>query len=77
MSRFRDLPRYLIRRGVILSALMLIGAALLLLWAAHRPVHLWLVRQYAGYLQNMSAVVLGACLLGALALEDILRRQDR
>lgn len=74
MSRFRDLPRYLIRRGVILSALMLAAAAFLPAWAAHQPVRLWLVHQYAGYLQNMSAVVLGTCLLGALALEDILRR---
>ena len=76
MSRFRDLPRYLIQRGILLSALMLAGAALLLVWAGYRPVHLWLVHHYAGYLQTMSAVVLGTCLLGALALEDILRRQE-
>ena len=74
MSRFCDLPRYLMRRGAVLAALMLAAAALLLVWAAHQPVRLWLVLQYAGYLQTMSAVVLGACLLGALALEDILRR---
>lgn len=74
MSRFHDLPRYLVHRGAVLSALMLAAAALLPAWAACRPVSLWLVRQYAGYLQSMSAVVLGVCLLGALALEDILRR---
>ena len=74
MTYFKEFSRYIITRGVILSAFMLAAVAILLARAWKQPADAWLLRQYADHLQAMSAVVLGVALLGGLALEEVLRR---
>ena len=74
MSLFSDFPRYIITRGAILSAVMLASVAVMLAYSWQHPIHTAALLRYADYLQSMGAVVLGAALLGGLALEDVLRR---
>lgn len=65
---------YIIRKGVFLSALLLISALILSVWGDARPVSGLILRHYVSSCVNSSAIVLAAALAGGLFLEDILRR---
>ncbi len=70
MPNFHDWPSYIIRRGIFLSALLLCAELVLLVWADARPWALLPLRHQMAALRDSSLIVLGACLLGGVLLED-------
>lgn len=68
-------PDYIIRKGFLLSFLLLASALILSVWASAAPAAFPLLRRYADYCRFSSAIVMAAALLGGLLLEDILRKQ--
>ena len=70
-------PRQLMARGVLLACAMLASALTMLVWADSGTGHVQVLREYAAYTMDMAAAVLGAGLIGALLLEDLLVHTDR
>lgn len=71
-SNMRDLPRYILTRGLLLACI-LFGAVLLILLRARDPgAETFLLLAYADQLQTVANVVLGAGLIGSALLEDVL-----
>lgn len=66
----RDLPHFLMTRGVLLTYALLLSSAALLLGGEN----IWLASWYARYLQSMAALLWGVSLIGPLLLEDVLRK---
>lgn len=62
---------YILTRGLCLAGALLLSA-LALLQAHGNP---WLAGWYARYLQNSAIVLTGTALIGALLVEDVLRRR--
>ena len=52
-------------------------ALTMLVWADSGTGHVQVLREYAAYTMDMAAAVLGAGLIGALLLEDLLVHTDR
>lgn len=65
-----ELTYYMMTHGLWLTYAYLTSAIFLLLKGEDSHLASW----YAAYMQSMAAVLLGASLIGALLLEDILRK---
>lgn len=68
-------PDYIIRKGFLLSCALMVSALILSVWASATPAAVPVLRRYASCFTSSSAIVMAASALGALLLEDILRKQ--
>lgn len=68
-------PDYIIRKGFLLSCALMASALILSVWASATPAAVPVLRRYVSCFTSSSAIVLAASALGALLLEDILRKQ--
>ncbi len=75
LSQMRELPWYILTRCAILTAVMLLGALLAMVWAMAGGGLPDLLRRYSGDLLTWAPVVFFAGLFGAAFLEDVLDRQ--
>lgn len=75
MLNIHTWPDYIIRKGYLLSCALLSSALILSVWASAIPSAFPVLRRYASCFTTSSAIVMAASLLGALLLEDILRKQ--
>ena len=73
MAQLNPWSRYIIQKGIFLSALFLISSLILSVWQAATPLAFPLLQRFAQHYQSASATVLAATSLGGLFLEDILR----
>ena len=73
MGTYRELSRFVLTRGLILCALLLFGAAALLVRAGQggRPAPLFY--EYAEAFRFAALVAFGCATLGSLLMEDLLR----
>lgn len=75
MGNYRELSRFVLSRGLILSAILLLGAALCLLGMRTGSGGMAALRlyEYAGAFQSDALVAFGCGTLGSLLMEDMLR----
>lgn len=73
MSTYRSLSRFVLTRGLVLCALLLLGTAALLLRAGQGGILAPRFYDYAGAFQFAALVAFGCATIGSLLMEDILR----
>lgn len=73
MLKFHPWPDYVIRRGFFLSILFLISALVMSVWVSASPFTFPFLSNCASYCMTAGAIVLAACLLGGIFLEDMIR----
>ena len=73
MATYRALSRFVLTRGLILCALLLVGAALLLLRAGQGGLLAPRFFEYAEAFRFAALVAFGCATMGSLLMEDLLR----
>ena len=70
---YRELSRFILTRGIILCALLLVGTIALLLRAGQGGPLAVRLYEYADVFQFAALTTFAAALLGSLFMEDLLR----
>lgn len=73
MSEYRSLSRFVLTRGLVLCALLLLGTAALLLRAGQGGIGAPRLYDYAEVFQSAALAAFGCATIGSMLMEDILR----
>ena len=73
MHTYRELSRFVLTRGLAISALLLGGTAALLLRAGQGGALAIRLYEYAGVFELAALLAFGCGLIGSLLMEDLLR----
>lgn len=73
MLKYRSLSRFVLTRGLVLCALLLLGTAALLLRAGQGGIPAPRFYEYAELFQFAALVTFGCATIGSLLMEDMLR----
>ena len=68
LSQMRELPHYILVRGLQLTCTLLLCCVGILLYAGHPAAE----TAYAQHLQTCALLVMGAALIGSALMEDVL-----
>lgn len=72
LSGMRELPHYILSRGLLLTCALLLSCLAVLLRARSPAADTLLLLGYAEHIQTMALIVLGAGLIGSALMEDVL-----
>lgn len=72
LSGMRDLPRYILTRGILLSCALLASTLAVLIRARNPAADTFFLLACSDYIQDMALTVLAAALIGSALLEDVL-----
>lgn len=72
LSQMRELPHYILVRGLQLTCTLLLCCIGILLYAGHPAADTALLTAYAQHLQTSALLVMGAALIGSALMEDVL-----
>lgn len=73
MHTYRELSRFVLTRGLAISALLLGGTAALLLRAGQGGAQAIRLYEYAGVFELAALLAFGCGMIGSLLMEDLLR----
>lgn len=77
MTKLHNWTNYIIRKGVFLSALLLVSALILSVWQGTNPATFPLLHRYSQYCTTSSVTILAASLFGGIFLEDIFQSNGK
>ena len=74
MTTYKPLSRFVLTRGLMLAALLLVGTLLLTLRTGHGAEETALLAQYAQTFHTAALIAFGCATCGSVLLEDMLRK---
>lgn len=77
LSEMRELPRYILSRGLQLTCALLACCVMVLLRARDPAADSALLLVYAQHIQTSALMVMGAGLIGSALMEDVLSHTGR
>lgn len=72
LGDMRELPHYIISRGLLLTCTLLTCCVVILLYARDPAADTALLTAYAQHIQTSALLVMGASLIGSALLEDVM-----